>query len=67
MAKYFGTEMAVKVTSQAIQLHGSNGLTTEFPVEEWFRDARMLPLPDGSTQIQQLIIGRELVGIRAFS
>lgn len=66
MAKYYGTEMAVRVTSKAIQVHGSGGLTKWLPAEEWFRDARMLPLPDGSTQIQQLIIGRELTGLRAF-
>lgn len=67
MAKYFGTEMAVKATSKAIQIHGSSGLTKWLPVEEWYRDARMLPLPDGSTQIQQLIVGRELTGLRAFA
>jgi alkylation response protein AidB-like acyl-CoA dehydrogenase len=67
MAKYYSTEMAVRVTSQAIQVNGSGGLTTWLPYEEWFRDARMLPAPDGSTQIQQLIVGRELTGLRAFS
>lgn len=67
MAKSFATEMAVTATSQAIQVHGSAGLTSWLPVEEYFRDARMLPLPDGTTQINQLIIGRELTGLRAFS
>jgi hypothetical protein len=46
---------------------GSSGLAREFPLERWARDARMLTLPDGTTQIQQLIIGRELVGLRAFA
>jgi len=67
MAKAYATEAAVKVTNMAIQLHGSSGLAKEFPLERWARDARMLTLPDGTTQIQQLIIGRELVGLRAFS
>lgn len=67
MAKYYGTELGVRATSKAIQIHGSSGLTKWLPVEEWYRDARMLPLPDGSTQIQQLIIGRELTGQRAFA
>jgi alkylation response protein AidB-like acyl-CoA dehydrogenase len=58
---------AVKVKNMAIQLHGSSGLAREFPLERWARDARMLTLPDGTTQIQQLIIGRELVGLRAFA
>ena len=67
IAKAHATEAAVRVTNMAIQLHGSFGLTKEAPLEGWARDARMLTLPDGTTQIQQLIIGRELVGLRAFS
>jgi alkylation response protein AidB-like acyl-CoA dehydrogenase len=67
MAKMHGTEAAVRVTNLAIQLHGSYGLTREAPLEGWARDARMLTLPDGTTQIHQLIIGRELVGLRAFA
>jgi alkylation response protein AidB-like acyl-CoA dehydrogenase len=67
MAKAYATEAAVKVTNLAIQLHGSYGLTKEAPLEGWARDARMLTLPDGTTQIHQLIIGRELVGVRAFA
>ena len=66
MAKWFATESAVRVTNLAIQVHGAFGLTREFPVEGWARDARMLTLPDGTSQIQQLIIGRELLGLRAF-
>jgi alkylation response protein AidB-like acyl-CoA dehydrogenase len=67
MAKAYATESAVKVTNLAIQLHGSYGLTREFPVERWARDARMLTMPDGTTQVHELIIGRELTGLRAFS
>jgi alkylation response protein AidB-like acyl-CoA dehydrogenase len=66
-AKAFATEAAVKVTNMAVQLHGAFGLTTEAPLEGWARDARMLTIPDGTTQIHQLIIGRELVGLRAFA
>ena len=67
MAKAYATEAAVRVTNLAIQIHGSYGLTKEAPLEGWARDARMLTLPDGTTQIHQLIIGRELVGLRAFA
>ena len=67
MAKAYATEAAVRVTNMAIQIHGAYGLTKEFPLERWARDARMITIPDGTTQIQQLIIGRELVGLRAFS
>jgi alkylation response protein AidB-like acyl-CoA dehydrogenase len=67
VAKLHATEAAVRVTSLAIQVHGASGLAKEFPLEGWARDARMLTIPDGTTQIHQLIIGRELVGLRAFS
>lgn len=67
VAKAYATEAAVRVTNLAIQLHGTYGLTKEAPLEGWARDARMLTLPDGTTQIHQLIIGRELVGLRAFA
>ncbi|MBI3964384.1 MAG: acyl-CoA/acyl-ACP dehydrogenase [Chloroflexi bacterium] len=65
-AKLLGTETAVKVTRLAMQVHGSSGLTTEVGIEALHRDACMLPLPEGTTQIQQLIMGRELLGVRAF-
>ena len=66
MAKAFGTEMAVDVTSKAIQIHGAYGISEEYPLERYFRDARTLTFPDGATQIQKLIIGREMLGISAF-
>jgi alkylation response protein AidB-like acyl-CoA dehydrogenase len=66
MAKAFSTEMAVQVTSQAIQVHGAYGISEEYPVERYFRDARTLTFPDGTSQIQKLIIGREMLGISAF-
>lgn len=67
MAKSFATEAAQRIASQAIQIHGAFGLTREFPVERHFRNARMLTIPDGTTQINQLIIGRKLTGINAFA
>lgn len=66
MAKWYATEAAVHITSNAIQIHGAYGLSTEYPVERLFRDARMLTIPDGTAQIQKLIIGRNLLGIAAF-
>ncbi len=66
MAKGFSTETAVEVTSKAIQVHGAYGISEEYPVERYFRDARTLTFPDGATQIQKLVIGRELLGISAF-
>ena len=66
MAKAFCTEMAVGVTSKAIQVHGAYGISEEYPVERYFRDARTLTFPDGASQIQKLIIGREMLGMSAF-
>ncbi len=67
MAKAYCTEMAVGVTSKAIQIHGAMGLSDEYPVERYFRDARTMTIPDGTTQIQKLIVGREVLGIKAFT
>jgi len=67
MAKAYSTEMAVAVTSKAIQVHGAYGISEEYPVERYFRDARTLTFPDGATQIQKLVIGREMLGISAFT
>ena len=66
IAKSFATEAAQRITSKAIQVHGAFGLAKEFSVERYFRNARMLTIPDGTTQINQLIIGRKLTGIDAF-
>ena len=66
LAKAYACEAAVRVTSKAIQIHGAMGLSDEYPVERYFRDARMLTIPDGTTQIQKLVVGREAIGIRAF-
>jgi alkylation response protein AidB-like acyl-CoA dehydrogenase len=66
VAKSFVTEAAQRVTSKAIQIHGAFGISKEFPLERHFRNARMLTLPDGTTQINQLIIGRKVTGLDAF-
>jgi alkylation response protein AidB-like acyl-CoA dehydrogenase len=66
MAKIYASEAAVRVASKAIQIHGACGVTREFPVERHLRNARMLTIPDGTTQINQLIVGRELTGVAAF-
>jgi alkylation response protein AidB-like acyl-CoA dehydrogenase len=67
MAKAFSTEAAVHVTSLGIQVHGAIGLTKECKAEQYFRDARMMTIPDGTTQIHKLVIGRELTGLNAFA
>jgi len=66
IAKLYATESAVRVTSQAIQLHGANGVSDRYPVERYFRDARMLTFPDGTSEVHQLLIGRGATGLDAF-
>jgi acyl-CoA dehydrogenase len=67
MAKYYNTEMAIRVTSKAIEIHGAYGLSDEYPVEKYFRDARCMTFPDATSEIQKLIIGREILGCQAFT
>jgi len=66
MAKRFATEAAVRVTSDAIQIHGSTGLAVDTGIERLFRNARMATMPEGTSELQQLIIARGLTGVRAF-
>lgn len=65
-AKAYATEMAIRVTSKAIEVHGAVGLSEDLPLERYFRDARAMTIPDGTTEIQKLIIGRARIGISAF-
>ena len=60
--KLLCTEMVGRVADRGVQVHGGSGYITEFPVERFYRDVRLLRLYEGTTQIQQIIIGSELVG-----
>jgi alkylation response protein AidB-like acyl-CoA dehydrogenase len=66
MAKHFATEAAVRAARSAIALHGGVGYLGEYPIESLLRDAIGLSLYEGTTQIQKLILGRELLGVTAF-
>jgi hypothetical protein len=61
MAKYFASETAVDAASEAIGVHGGYGYTTDFPVERFYRDAKITTIYEGTTQIQKDVIGRELL------
>jgi butyryl-CoA dehydrogenase len=65
IAKYFATEAAVRSANTAIQVHGGSGYVDDYPVERYFRDVRVTTLYEGTSQIQQLIIGRAATGINA--
>jgi glutaryl-CoA dehydrogenase (non-decarboxylating) len=58
VAKYFASRAAVRAANDAIQLHGANGLSEEYPVSRWLRDAKVTEIIEGSTQIQQITIAK---------
>ncbi|MBI3925861.1 MAG: acyl-CoA dehydrogenase family protein [Armatimonadetes bacterium] len=66
VAKYYASEVARKAADAAIQVHGGYGYSNEYPPERLWRDARVASLYEGTSQIQQLIIGRHLTGIAAY-
>jgi len=65
MAKLFASEVARQVTNDAIQVHGGYGYITEYHVERYLRDAKLTEIGEGTSQIQRLVIARNLLGIRA--
>jgi alkylation response protein AidB-like acyl-CoA dehydrogenase len=64
-AKLFASEMARLQTAEAIQILGGYGYTKEFPVERYYRDAKVTEIYEGTSEIQRLVIARELLGLRA--
>ncbi len=61
IAKLFASEMATRAGMNAIQIHGGNGYTKDFPVERYMRDAKLCEIGEGSSQIQRIIIARHLL------
>lgn len=62
LAKLFTAEMCVRVAEEAIQIHGANGYTNEYPVERFWRDAKICGIYEGTNEIQKLIIARHILG-----
>jgi butyryl-CoA dehydrogenase len=60
VAKLFAAEVAQRVTTKALQIHGGYGYTKEYPVERNFRDARITEIYEGTSEIHRLIIAREI-------
>lgn len=59
MAKYYASEVAVQVATDAVQIHGGYGYTKDFPVEKFFRDSKLCTIGEGTSEIQKLVISRE--------
>jgi alkylation response protein AidB-like acyl-CoA dehydrogenase len=62
MTKLFASQMAERVTSEAMQILGGNGYTTDYPVERHWRDARLTRIFEGTSEIQRRIISDSLLG-----
>ena len=60
MAKLFASEMAERVCSDAIQIHGGYGYLADFPVERIYRDVRVCQIYEGTSEVQKILIGRAL-------
>jgi len=63
MAKLFASEAAMKAATKAVQIHGGAGYITEFPVERIFRDAKLTEIGEGTSEVQRLVIAREILKV----
>jgi hypothetical protein len=61
MAKYYTSEVAVKVSNEAVQIFGGYGYTKDFPVEKYYRDSKLCTIGEGTSEIQKLVISREIL------
>ncbi|HMS29195.1 MAG TPA: acyl-CoA dehydrogenase family protein [Saprospiraceae bacterium] len=61
MAKYYASEVAVAVSTDAVQIFGGYGYTKDFPVEKYYRDSKLCTIGEGTSEIQKLVIAREIV------
>jgi alkylation response protein AidB-like acyl-CoA dehydrogenase len=61
MAKYFASEVAVKVSNDAVQIFGGYGYTKDFPVEKFYRDSKLCTIGEGTSEIQKIVIAREVL------
>lgn len=61
MAKYYASEVSVRVSNEAVQIHGGYGYTKEYPAEKFYRDSKLCTIGEGTSEIQKLVISRELL------
>ena len=61
MAKYYASEICVEAATDAVQIHGGYGYTKDFPVEKFYRDSKLCTIGEGTSEIQKLVISRELL------
>ena len=61
MAKYYASEVSVRVATEAVQIFGGYGYTKDFPVEKYYRDAKLCTIGEGTSEIQKIVIAREIL------
>ncbi len=61
MAKYYASEVAVRVATEAVQIFGGYGYTKDFPVEKFYRDSKLCTIGEGTSEIQKIVIAREVL------
>jgi len=64
MAKVFASEVAMRAATKSLQIHGGAGYITEFPIERIFRDAKLTEIGEGTSEIQRMVIARDILGFR---
>jgi alkylation response protein AidB-like acyl-CoA dehydrogenase len=62
MAKLFAAEVGMRACTQAVQIHGGYGYLREFPVERYFRDVKLCEIGEGTSEVQRMVIARQLLG-----
>ncbi len=62
IAKYYASEICVEIATDAVQIHGGYGYTKEFPVEKFYRDSKLCTIGEGTSEIQKLVISRNIIG-----
>jgi hypothetical protein len=62
IAKLFASEIAVKAADDSVQIHGGYGFVKDYPAEKYFRDVKLLTIGEGTSEIQRLVIARQLLG-----
>jgi len=63
MAKLYASEVAVRICDEAVQLHGGYGFIKDYPVEKFYRDVKLCTIGEGTSEIQRMVIGREILKV----
>jgi alkylation response protein AidB-like acyl-CoA dehydrogenase len=61
MAKLFSSEIAVRASEDAVQIHGGYGFVKDYPAEKFFRDVKLTTIGEGTSEVQRLVIARQLL------